>query len=513
MPPPITLPRRTLHEFRAVLKKHLGLKGRDDGPPVRVHADDDGGTRLTAAGPDGRGVSLHVPGDRPPADLVLPFALLADAGAAKAGDVQLAEADRGTAAVANWDERGVPRSARGTIEQKERDRAMQFNPPAAGPADPGPGFANTLRAACEVTDADSGRYALGCVRLDPHAGRVEATDSHHLLIARGFAFGFDKPVLLPAPHALSAAPLRKDDVRVAFIVGGGQAGTVALRCGDWTVWSPEVRDARFPELDRVVPAEGKATATLTNHDVRFLLDRIPSLPGGKEERQSVTLELTGGELLVRAREDGGTAVELAAAPAETRGKAVCVADRRFLVRALSSGCTRLAVNGPEEPVRLDTPEGVTPNVTVVFATLAGDAVPAKDAVRIAAEEPAAAAVAAPPDTSGAARDGRASQPRTRTRSTPKMPRNRIAENGHERNGYHADGANGSNGHAVRGDDPQNAAPDHDELLERVSALGSTLSEAAGEARSLATDLRKLKRRNRAVSGALAGLKRLGSLVA
>ena len=91
-----------------------------------------------------------------------------------------------------------------------------------------------------------------------------------------------------------------------------------------------------------------------------------------------------------------------------------------------------------------------------------------------------------------------------------MPRNRIAENGHDRNGPHADGGNG---HAVRGDDPQNAAPDHDELLERVSALGSTLSEAAGEARSLATDLRKLKKRNRTVTSALAGLKRLGSLVA
>ncbi len=89
-----------------------------------------------------------------------------------------------------------------------------------------------------------------------------------------------------------------------------------------------------------------------------------------------------------------------------------------------------------------------------------------------------------------------------------MPRNRITE---PANGYRTNGD--ANGHAVRGDDEPNAAPDHDELLERVSALGSTLSEAAGEARSLATDIRKLKKRNRAVTGALAGLKRLGSLVA
>ena len=386
MPPPITLPRRTLHAFRTVAKKHLNLKGRDPGPPIRLHAGDEGGVRLTTVGSDGRGASLYIAGDRPPQDLTLPFELLADAGAAKAGDVQFADADGGSAVVANWDDRGVPRSTRGTLEKKERDRVGKFDSPAVEDwHDPGEHFGDLLRAACEVTDADSGRYALGCVRLDPHTGRIEATDSHHLLIARGFSFPFAEPVLLPAPHALSAAPLRKEDVRVGFVAGGPQAGVLALLCGDWTIWSPEVRDARFPELDRVVPAEGKATATLTSRDVRFLLDRIPSLPGAGDDRRPVTLDLTGGELLVRAREEGGTAVELATAPAETRGKAVCVCDRRLLARALSLGCTRVTANGPEEPVRLDTPDNHGAAATVVFATLAGDPVSADGAVRIAAD--------------------------------------------------------------------------------------------------------------------------------
>ena len=236
MPPPTTLPRRTLHSFRTVAKKHLNLKGRDEGPPVRLHADRDGGTRLTTVGPDGRGVSLLIAGTRPPQDLILPFALLADAGAAKGGDVQLADADGGRSVVANWDDRGVPRSARDTLEKKERDRAAKFIPPAVEDwHDPGENFGGMLRAACEVTDADSGRYALGCVRLDPHKSRIEATDSHHLLIGRGFSFPFGEPVLLPAPHALFAAPLRKEDVRVALVAGGAQAGVLALRCGGWTV--------------------------------------------------------------------------------------------------------------------------------------------------------------------------------------------------------------------------------------------------------------------------------------
>ena len=507
MPPPTMLPRRTLHSFRTVAKKHLNLKGRDEGPPVRLHAGENGGTRLTTCNADGRGVSLFIVGDRPPQDLTLPFGLLNDAGVAKGGDVQLADADGGKAVVANWDDRGVPRSARNVLEKRDRDQAAKFGPPAVEDwQEPNADFADLLRAACEVTDADSGRYALGCVRLDPHKGRIEATDSHHLLIARGFAFPFAEPKLLRAPHALSAAPLRKEDVRVAFAGGGAQAGVLALQCGDWTVWSPEVRDARFPELDRVVPAEGKATATLNDRDVRFLIDRLPSLPDGGEERRPVTLDLTGGELLVRAREEGGTAVELATAPAETRGKATCVCDRRFLARALSLGCTRVTANGPEEPVRLDTPDNRGAAATVVFATLAGDPVSAENAVRIAADanEQDTEQTHAPPAATARGRITRTAIPK---RNDAPMPKNRIAEhaNGHARNG-------GVNGHAVRGDDPT-AAPDHDALLERVALLGTTLSEAADGARSLATDLRKLKKRNRAVTGALAGLKRLGSLVA
>ena len=511
MPPPITLPRRTLYNFRTVAKKHLNLKGRDPGPPVRLHADEDGGARLTTCGPDGRGVSLLIPGNRPPQDLTLPFELLSDAGAAKAGDVQLADADGGNAVVANWDDRGVPRTARGTPEKKDRDRAATFDPPAVEDwQDPGENFAEMLRAACEVTDADSGRYALGCVRLDPTKSRIEATDSHRLLIARGFAFPFEQPVLLPAPHALSAAPLRKEGVQLANVPNGAAASTLAMLCGDWTIWTPEVRDARFPELDRVVPSDGKATATLTGRDLRFLLSRLPSLPGSADERKPVTLEVSGDALLVRAADEGGAPVELATASSNARGEAVCVGDRRFLISALAAGCTEVALNGPEEPVRCDAAgPNVERKVTVVFATLAGDPVPAKDAVRIAADAPETTHEEETATPAAASTRGRVTH--TTTKRIIPMPKNRIAETADE---YRSNGhVNGTNGHAVRGDDRTDAAPDHDELLERVSALGSTLSEAAGEARSLATDLRKLKRRNRAVTGALAGLKKLGSLVA
>ena len=482
MPPPLTLPRRTLHSFRLVLKKHLSLKGRDAGPPVHVHAGTDGGTRVTTIAPDGRGVSFGIPGNRPPADLVLPFNLLADAGAAKAGDIALAEADGGAAVVANWDERGVPRSARGTTSRKDRDRAAAFAPPAVEELmDPGPGFATALRHATASTDTDSGRYALGCVRLDPHAGWVEATDSHCLLIARGFSFPWEEPVLLPAPHALGCSQVKESGVRVARVTDGAKVPFVVLSAGDWTLWAPEARDARFPDLDRVVPGgPGLGVVSLSAADAAFLADRLDRLPGAGDERRPVTLEVRDGAFLVRAAEEGGEPVELATASSDVTGEAIAVADRRFLARALAAGCSRIAPHGPEEPVCCDTPgEGGT---TVVFATLAGESVAAEGAVRLAAEpSPAPAAVepeSAPPSVPFRTPSELPAVTRTRS-DAPAAP----------------------------------AAPAPEALIERTAALTATLSDAAAQARSLAADLRKLKKRDREVSAALGSLKRLGNLAA
>ncbi len=479
MPPPLTLPRRTLHAYRLVLKKHLSLKSRDGGPPVRVHAGADGGTRLTAVAPDGRGLSLYVPGDRPPADLVLPFELLADAGAAQRGDVALAEADAGDAVVANWDEKGVPRSARSVLDKAVRDRAAAFAPPSVETfRDPGPGFADALRHAIATTDVESTRYALGCVRLDPHAGRIEATDSRCLLVARGFAFPWEEPVLLPAPHALGCSPLKNADVRVSRVTDGAKVPLIVFSAGDWTLWAPEACDARFPDLDRVIPGgPGLGAVNLSPADAAFLGDRLDRLPGAGDDRRPVTLEARDGTFLVRAAEEGGEPVELATASSETTGDAIAVADRRFLARALSARCSKVSLYGPEEPVRCDTPGEA--GTTVVFATLAGDPIPAEGTVRLTAEaSPVPSAVepkSAPP-----------SVPFRNSIETPAVTRSRPETS---------------------------AAPAPEALLERTAALTATLSDAASQARSLAADLRKLKKRDREVSAALGSLKRLGNLAA
>ncbi|MFH5806828.1 hypothetical protein [Alienimonas sp. DA493] len=199
---------------------------------------------------------------------------------------------------------------------------------------------------------------------------------------------------------------------------------------------------------------------------------------------------------MRAAEEGGAPVELATASSETRGGAVCVADRRFLARALAAGCTAWKLNGPEEPVRCDAPDAGDgrPGTTVVFATLAGDPVPAEDAVRLTADGPSS--VDFPSSTrSVPKRKLSAAAPANRLSGSPAAP---VPTNGYAANGQAA------NGHA---------AADPEALLDRATALQATLADAAAEAKGLAADLRKLKRRDRLVSSALGSLKRLGSLTA
>ena len=102
-----------------------------------------------------------------------------------------------------------------------------------------------------------------------------------LPIARGFTFGFDGPGTTAGPDAPPAAPPRGEAAEFGFAAGGKSPALVAPRCGDRTAWTPEVRDARFPEPDRVVPAgDGRAAVALSAADAAFLSDRLPDRPGG-----------------------------------------------------------------------------------------------------------------------------------------------------------------------------------------------------------------------------------------
>ncbi|WP_171188477.1 hypothetical protein [Alienimonas chondri] len=128
------------------------------------------------------------------------------------------------------------------------------------------------------------------------------------------------------------------------------------------------------------------------------------------------------------------------------------------------------LNGAEEPVRCDAVGTDRPETAIVFTTLAGHPAPAKDAVRLTADEPTNSAPPGAAETLLAVREGRTSQPASLTRDVSAKPRPRIAQNA---NGYRTNGD--VNGPAVRGDGRPDSPPDHDELLERVSALGSMLS--------------------------------------
>ena len=168
---------------------------------------------------------------------------------------------------------------------------------------------------------------------------------------------------------------------------------------------------------------GTASATPSGADAAFPACRPASLPAPATS--------------AGPSPPAGLAAGLAADDSHVRGGTERVADRRFLARALACDRTDVAPNGPEGRSAAGTPAGEpgpSPAVStlvfaaLVFAALAGDPVPAKDAVRLSADGPKAVkSRRAAPDTSPAAT------------ANPTPP------------------------------------PDHDALPERVSALGTTLS--------------------------------------
>jgi hypothetical protein len=255
-----------------------------------------------------------------------------------------------------------------------------------------------------------------------------------------------------------------------------------IRTGPWTV-ALEVRTGdRFPDVDRVLPAEGGdyTRLALDPDDAVFLLATLGRMPGADKPNSPVTVDLNG-RVAVRARGPGGV-TELVLARSGYAGPPKLVqVNRSFLGRALQLGFHVLAVAGGSDPV-------VCRDGDRVFAwqPLSADSAigPAEDVTRIES----VAAGASP------------------TRRVPATnERSPMSSNG--------------NGHP----DPKPAASHHDRgvalpesvgmpglsaLIAEAEALHAALGDARTRAGRLAVALRRYRRHERLVSGALASLKSL-----
>jgi len=342
----LTITRCQARRLAAVFRRHaLGLARRGPAPPLVLHADPGGGLRARFHHPP-LAVEFIAPGEaRGEGPVALPLEAPADVAGRDEGTVTIEAAEPGRT-VASWADRGIPRS-----------RAYAVMPLANLAAFPGlpdrfePIPATMLEALAEAaatTDADSTRYALGCIALRGGSSDLAATDGRQVLLQGGFRWPWSGTVLVRRPPPLAGKELPRDRP-----VEVGRTEThVVLRAGPWTLWLAIQADARFPDVDRAIPAAESAATRLRLHpaDAAFLAGALDRLPGGELTNAPVTVDCNG-VVAVRARgegEDRPTELVLARSGYTGSPARICI-NRAFLARAAGLGAD-IEVLGPGDPV-------------------------------------------------------------------------------------------------------------------------------------------------------------------
>jgi hypothetical protein len=339
----IEITRRRARSLRAVFRRSaLGIAHRGPVPPLMFLAQD-GQPRARYRYGD-LAVSCVFPGDHPDhAPVALPLDALADLEGRDDTPVAL-EALAAGRTVASWADRGIP--VRGEYDAVVPPAFADLRGlPARLEACP-PSLLDALAEAAAVAGEDTARYALGSIRLRGGAGEVAATDGRQLLTRSGFAFPWDRDVLIKSTPIFAARELPRDEpVRV-----GRTETHFVLFAGPWTIALTIRTGVRFPRLDDVVPAAGAATARLRldPRDAAFLADALGRLDG---DDTPVTLDLNGAVAVRSLPTGGGPATELVLARSSYTGTPIRVAtDRLCLARAARLGLSELRISDAESPL-------------------------------------------------------------------------------------------------------------------------------------------------------------------
>ena len=372
----LLITRRLAGRLRVVLRKALNLSTRGLMPPVELLGSADG-LRLCSRTPDAA-AEFYLAGEQPAEHVTVPFQMLADVEGRRDDPVEI-RLHEGRV-LASWRDGSVPQ----VVQHDAPESPSEDWPPMPQRlAENTPGLLKALDDACQTTDPDSTRYALGCVQLRGKAGKIVATDGRQLLIQSGFTFPWDNDVLVPGTKVFGSPHLPQEEP----VLVGRTDDWFTLSVGAWTFWWRIDKEGRFPKVEDHVqrPEQAIASFQLSETDRRFLVENLPRLPGDDVMNFPVTLDLNGA-VAVRAQGEGQTAVtELLLAGSTATGEPVRInTNRQYLARAVRLGFDRVHVFSPKTPVL-----ACDEHRSYVWALLEPESAigPAEDAVRIASSAP------------------------------------------------------------------------------------------------------------------------------
>ena len=154
-----------------------------------------------------------------------------------------------------------------------------------------------LHQAASISDPESTRYSLGCIRLRGSDGQVAATDGRQAYAVSGFAFPIDE--VLIAGAVLARLPCI---VNCSSISIGRADNWLAIRCAvgiqRWSIDLKISEKGRFPNVDQCFPSADSARSELivSDEDAQYLLKHLKPLLGTSPEINPVTLDLVHDRL-------------------------------------------------------------------------------------------------------------------------------------------------------------------------------------------------------------------------
>jgi len=311
-----------------------------------LHCQTDGSLLTLQAQANGVAVQFQQASNQPPSSIAFSATVLKEFEAKQDGMVSLDTIADGNGQ-AKWQDGSGPHTL--DFVTTPPHKIGKFPEPPSDLVPAKDGFLAVLADAGEVTAPIAVRFALNRIVLRGQQGQVISSDGRQLLIQSGFSFPWKDNLLIPRVSAFG----NKEVQQLSKVQIGATDHHVCIQTGSWTFMLKIDKDARYPDVQTVVPK----TASLVSHwhlsteNVPLLLDRLSALPGSAEDGWPITLDLKD-TICIRARAaDSEAVVELALTGSHCEGPPIRLSfNRNFLRRALQLGFKQLSVGKPEGPV-------------------------------------------------------------------------------------------------------------------------------------------------------------------
>jgi len=217
---------------------------------------------------------------------------------------------------------------------------------AGTPVSPGL-FLSAFKGVARVACTDPTRAAIAGILVDGADGRLVATDGRRLSTRRLPGLHFDGAAIVPRTRLLLNGVLDSHKEGSVGIVASGGFTRFILEAGPWQ-YQIRCPDLHYPNWRQVVPDDThgvRARFTVRAEDVAQAGRLLEQVAGGQDS--AVCLYVGGGRLCAFAGTHGTDSlpalVDLPFAAAEAEPGLVLTVNSRFLLDALETGFTEVAV--------------------------------------------------------------------------------------------------------------------------------------------------------------------------